>query len=147
MKISERIRYVGVNDGEKQFFEGIWHLPFGISYNQYLIIDQKIALIDTIDRGFEEEYLRKINIAIANVVRVWERYHEDYSIVITADHGGHDRTHGSEMPEDMLIPVIIKGEGFEGTLPDTTNIMDLAPTITKLLGVNPDEEWEGKSLI
>ena len=66
MKISERIRYVGVNDSEKQLFEGIWPLPFGISYNSYLIVDQKIALIDTIDKGFEEEYLRKISREIGN---------------------------------------------------------------------------------
>lgn len=66
MKISERIRYVGVNDSEKQLFEGIWPLPFGISYNSYLIIDQKIALIDTIEKGFEEEYLRNISREIGN---------------------------------------------------------------------------------
>lgn len=66
MKITERIRYVGVNDCEKQLFEGIWPLPFGISYNSYLIADQKIALIDTIDKGFEEEYLRKISKEIGN---------------------------------------------------------------------------------
>ena len=59
-KISERIRYVGVNDCEKSLFEGIWPLPFGISYNSYLIVDKKIALIDTIDEGFEKEYLEKI---------------------------------------------------------------------------------------
>ena len=66
MKISERIRYVGVNDCGKQLFEGIWPLPFGISYNSYLIVDQKIALVDTIDKGFEEEYLRKISKEIGN---------------------------------------------------------------------------------
>ena len=59
-KISERIRYIGVNDGEKSLFEGIWPLPFGISYNSYIIVDKKIALIDTIDEGFEREYLEKI---------------------------------------------------------------------------------------
>lgn len=66
MKISERIRYVGVNDNEKQLFEGIWPLPFGISYNSYLVVDRKIALIDTIDKGFEEEYLRNISREIGN---------------------------------------------------------------------------------
>lgn len=60
-KITERIRYVGVNDCSKNLFEGLWPLPFGISYNSYLIVDKKIALIDTIDTGFEEEYLRKIS--------------------------------------------------------------------------------------
>ena len=59
-KISERIRYIGVNDDEKSLFEGIWPLPFGISYNSYIIVDKKIALIDTIDEGFEREYLEKI---------------------------------------------------------------------------------------
>ena len=63
-KISERIRYVGVNDCEKSLFEGIWPLPFGISYNSYLIVDKKIALIDTIDEGFEKEYLEKIKFQI-----------------------------------------------------------------------------------
>lgn len=61
MKICERIRYVGVNDFGKELFEGIWPLPFGVSYNSYLIVDRKVALIDTIDKGFEEEYLRKIS--------------------------------------------------------------------------------------
>ena len=59
-RISDRIRYVGVNDDEKSLFEGVWPLPFGISYNSYLVVDKKIALIDTIDEGFEKEYLEKI---------------------------------------------------------------------------------------
>lgn len=67
-KITERIRYVGVNDCEKSLFEGIWPLPFGISYNSYLIVDKKIALIDTIDEGFEKEYLEKIKEEIGDKV-------------------------------------------------------------------------------
>ena len=59
-RISDRIRYVGVNDDEQSLFEGVWPLPFGISYNSYLVVDKKIALIDTIDEGFEKEYLEKI---------------------------------------------------------------------------------------
>ena len=72
----------------------------------------------------------------------------EYTYIITADHGGHDRTHGTDMPEDMLIPVIIKGNNFEkGKNLGKINIMDIAPTVATLLGVRPDEEWEGKSLI
>lgn len=67
-KISERIRYIGVNDCEKSLFEGIWPLPFGISYNSYLIVDKKIALIDTIDEGFEKEYLEKLKEEIGSRV-------------------------------------------------------------------------------
>ena len=58
--ISERVFYVGVNDVEKELFEGLWPLPYGVSYNSYLVVDEKVALIDTVDCGFEEEYLRNL---------------------------------------------------------------------------------------
>ena len=67
-RISERIRYVGVNDDEKSLFEGVWPLPFGVSYNSYLVVDKKIALIDTIDEGFEKQYLEKIKAEIGSRV-------------------------------------------------------------------------------
>lgn len=59
-KLSERIRYVGVNDHTKVIFEGMWPLPFGVSYNSYLVVDEKIALIDTVEAGFEREYMDNI---------------------------------------------------------------------------------------
>lgn len=59
-KISERVFYVGVNDVEKELFEGLWPLPYGVSYNSYLVVDEKVALIDTVECGFEEEYIRNI---------------------------------------------------------------------------------------
>ena len=59
-KISDRIRYVGVNDHTKVIFEGMWPLPFGVSYNSYLVVDEKVALIDTVEAGFEKEYLGNI---------------------------------------------------------------------------------------
>lgn len=59
-KISERIYSVGVNDNDKVLFEGLWPLPFGVSYNSYVIADEKIALIDTVESGFEEEFLGNI---------------------------------------------------------------------------------------
>ena len=83
-----------------------------------------------------------------NIEKIMTELGDEYTYIITADHGGHDRTHGSEMPEDMLIPVIINGETFEkGKVLENANIMDIAPTITKLLGAVPDEEWEGRSLV
>lgn len=59
-KISDKIRYVGVNDIDKELFEGLWPLPFGVSYNSYLVIDEKIALIDTVEGGFEDEFMANI---------------------------------------------------------------------------------------
>jgi len=63
-KITDKIRYVGVNDHEKVIFEGLWPLPFGVTYNSYLIVDEKIALIDTAEAGFEEEFLANIKAEI-----------------------------------------------------------------------------------
>ena len=59
-RISERIRYVGVNDLKKSLFEGMWPLPFGVSYNSYLVIDDKVALIDTAEAGYAAEYMENI---------------------------------------------------------------------------------------
>ena len=73
---------------------------------------------------------------------------DDYTVIVTADHGGHARTHGTDMPEDMLIPLIIHGEGFApGCEIEEAGIKDIAPTAARLLGVEPAAEWEGKSLI
>lgn len=59
-RISERIRYVGVNDLKKVLFEGMWPLPFGVSYNSYLVMDEKVALIDTVEAEFADEYMDNI---------------------------------------------------------------------------------------
>lgn len=63
-KISDRIYYIGVNDFDKVLFEGLWPLPYGVSYNSYLIVDEKVALIDTVEAGFEEEFLANVHEAI-----------------------------------------------------------------------------------
>ncbi|MFQ7039405.1 MAG: FprA family A-type flavoprotein [Barnesiella sp.] len=63
MEITEfvkNIHYVGVNDRVKQKFEGLWPLPNGVSYNSYLITDEKTALIDTVDLCYGERFLAKI---------------------------------------------------------------------------------------
>ena len=60
MKIGNKIYSVGVNDEDKTLFEGLWPLPYGVSYNSYVIVDDKIALVDTVEAGFEEEYLANI---------------------------------------------------------------------------------------
>lgn len=66
MKISERIYSVGVNDSDKALFEGLWPLPYGVSYNSYLVVDEKVALIDTVEHGFEDEFIENIYEAIGD---------------------------------------------------------------------------------
>lgn len=65
-KISERIYYVGVNDDTKTLFEGLWPLPYGVSYNSYIVADSKVALIDTVEHGFEDEFLANVNEALGD---------------------------------------------------------------------------------
>lgn len=65
-KISERIFYVGVNDDDKVLFEGLWPIPVGVSYNSYVVADEKVALIDTVESGFEEEFMANIGQAVGD---------------------------------------------------------------------------------
>ena len=95
-----------------------------------------------------DEYMEAVQSSWDNIEKIITELGDEYTFIITADHGGHDRTHGTDMPENMVIPVIIRGKDFEkGKELENVNIMDLAPTVAKLLGTQPDPEWEGKSLI
>ena len=88
-KISERIYYVGVNDDTKTLFEGLWPLPYGVSYNSYIVADSKVALIDTVEHGFEDEFL-------ANVTEALGDRNIDYLIV------NHMEPDHSSLITDML---------------------------------------------
>ena len=67
--------------------------------------------------------------------------------LMLADHGGHERTHGLVIPEDMIIPVMIHGAGEVGQMTQTVSIKDIAPTIAALMGCPVPKEWEGRNLI
>lgn len=61
MKISDKIFYVGVNDHEIDLFEGQYKVPDGMAYNSYVIIDEKVAVLDTVDADFCEDWLNNIS--------------------------------------------------------------------------------------
>ena len=93
-------------------------------------------------------YLQAVSTASACIETILSSLPEGWTSIITADHGGHERTHGTEMPEDMTIPLYLCGASIApGHLPDDANIQDIAPTIAALMGFPAPEEWEGKSLI
>jgi len=64
MKITEDIKYIGVNDRKIDLFEGQYKVPNGMSYNSYLIMDEKIAVMDTVDAGFTHEWLDNLQNAL-----------------------------------------------------------------------------------
>ena len=95
-----------------------------------------------------EEYMHAMDNSWENIGRFLDAADPEEALIITADHGGHDRTHGTPLPEDMTIPLIFAGaeRSLIGDL-SGASIMDIAPTLAALAGISPEEDWEGKSLL
>ena len=113
-----------------------------------------LYMVETDEKGGHDngwmsaEYLRRISIAIDNVKRVIEKFGDRYSVILMADHGGHERSHGSEMAEDMTIPLFFYGKDFVlGEIEKPLSLLNVAPTIAHLMGIEPEKEWEGASVI
>jgi predicted AlkP superfamily pyrophosphatase or phosphodiesterase len=72
----------------------------------------------------------------------------NYTVIVTADHGGHDRNHGEDVPSDMTIPWIVWGEGVNKGLhvTDAVKTMDTAATVLWLLGLPEPEAWTGRAV-
>ena len=66
MKISDNVKYIGVFDTETDLFEGQYKIPDGISYNSYVIIDEKIAVLDTVDKNFGDEWLKNLSAVLGD---------------------------------------------------------------------------------
>ena len=107
------------------------------------------------DNGWmSPQYLNCVRNAWDCIERICDGLPEEYTIVVLADHGGHDRVHGTDDPSDMTIPVMFNGPSFDPEQPvrgsaegGHVSIMDVAPTVAKLLGVPAAREWEGVSII
>ena len=98
MKLKGKVHYVGVNDRTKALFENLWPLPYGVSYNSYLIDDERVALVDTVDVGFFELYLKKIRSVIGD-------RKIDYLIInhMEPDHSGSISLIKQYYPEIVLV--------------------------------------------
>jgi flavorubredoxin len=97
-EIAKDIFYVGVNDRQKNKFENMLPLPFGVSYNAYLIIDEKTALVDTVDTAMGEVFIDKIQSQLQGRTL-------DYLIInhMEPDHSGSIRTIRQYYPEIQII--------------------------------------------
>lgn len=112
-----------------------------------------LYMVETDEKGghdsgwMSDTYLDYINRAVDNVRRVYEAVGEEYTIIVTADHGGHDRSHGSELPEDMTIPQFYIGKRFTpGKVLEDISLLDIAPTVADIMSVPCAPEWEGRSV-
>lgn len=93
------------------------------------------------------QYNAELDASLELVFDIMEVLSEEYTVIITADHGGHNKTHGSNSQEDMTIPIFIIGNDFEENKAiSNASILDIAPTVVSILGVAPQASWEGEVL-
>ena len=98
MNIAKDIIYIGVNDRNIDLFEGQYIVPNGMSYNSYAILDEKVAIMDTVDAAFTEEWLGNIKAAIGD-------RNPDYLIIhhMEPDHSANIVNFINEYPEAKIV--------------------------------------------
>ena len=98
LHISDAIRYVGVDDTALDLFESQYPVPNGVSYNAYVILDEKLAVLDTVDRRFTAEWLEKLEKALAG-------RRPDYLVIhhLEPDHAGSIGALTERYPEMTLV--------------------------------------------
>lgn len=98
MEITNNVKYVGVNDHQVDLFEGQYQVPNGMAYNSYIILDEKIAVMDTVDGVFEEEWLQ-------NVVQVLAGRTPDYLVIqhMEPDHSASIPAFLQRYPETVVV--------------------------------------------
>lgn len=94
------------------------------------------------------EYLAQVERADAELAKIVAALPDDAVLIVHADHGGHDRDHGTDSPEDMTIPWLIMGAGVRAghVIERAVSLLDTAPTIARLLALKVPSEWEGSSV-
>ena len=92
------------------------------------------------------EYLAQISRVDGLLGQFMESLSDQDTILVQADHGGHERSHGTDSPEDMTVPWMIAGPGIRQNhqIQRSVNLIDTAPTLARLLGVQPHSGWEGR---
>lgn len=117
MKITENIYYVGVNDYEVDLFEGEYTVPRGISYNSYVIMDEAVAVMDTVDGHFGKQWMENLGKALQGRT-------PDYLVIqhMEPDHSASIPLFMEKYPDAVIVatPAAFKmmkqffGEGFTG---------------------------------
>ncbi len=98
MTISKDVKYVGVNDASTRLFEGQYHTPNGMSYNSYIITDEKTAVLDSVEASFGEEWIKNIECALDGKA-------PDYLIVqhMEPDHSANIDLFANKYPSAIVV--------------------------------------------
>ncbi len=110
-----------------------------------------LSITDTIghrNSWMSDEYLLQIRRSDKAFGLLLEAMDKNDTILVHADHGGHDRSHGTDLPEDMTIPWLIKGPGIKKghEIQASVSLLSTAPTLAKIMGFQPHRDWEGDCL-
>ncbi len=99
VRIVDGVYWIGVNDRETHLFESLWPLPKGVSYNSYLVMDEKVALIDTVKFTVTSPYLDKIQELMGKGKKI------DYLVInhMEPDHSGSIKAIISQYPKIKLV--------------------------------------------
>lgn len=130
-KISHAIHYVGVNDRRKSLFENQLPLPHGVSYNSYLVVDEKIALIDTVDACYFDVFLQKIETATGG-------RKVDYLVInhMEPDHSGSIRLIKQQFPDIEIIGNAKTFDMLKGYYGVIDNLLEVQDGMELQLGEN-----------
>lgn len=98
MEITKDIKYVGVNDHKVELFEGQYKVPNGMAYNSYVIVDEKIAVMDTVDKNFTDEWLD-------NIAKVLGGKTPDYLVIhhMEPDHSASINAFTAKYPSAAVV--------------------------------------------
>lgn len=114
MEITNNIKYVGVNDHQVDLFEGQYQVPNGMAYNSYIILDEKTAVMDTVDGDFSEEWLQ-------NIEQVLEGRTPDYLVIqhMEPDHSASIPAFLQRYPETAIVSTAMGFKYMEQFFPET----------------------------
>ena len=98
MEVSKDIYYIGVNDHNIDLFEGQYDVPHGMAYNSYVILDEKIAVLDTVDAHFTDEWLNNLEVVLNG-------RKPDYLIIqhMEPDHSANIQNFMKVYPETVIV--------------------------------------------
>ena len=113
MEITNNVKYVGVNDHQVDLFEGQYQVPNGMAYNSYIILDEKIAVMDTVDGAFAEEWLQNVEQVLAGKT-------PDYLVIqhMEPDHSASIPAFLQRYPETVVVSTAMGFKYMEQFFPE-----------------------------
>jgi predicted AlkP superfamily pyrophosphatase or phosphodiesterase len=160
----EKLRYLSQpgNLSYSFFIDEKYDLPDGdktvlseaIRYLNTYPADFLFVYFGTMDTMGEElgwmttQYYEQLEIVDSMIGELLNVLPQEATALILADHGGHDFGHGTDLPEDMTIPWLIAGPGIrqDHEIRSEVSLMDTAPTLARVMGIEPHPKWMGRCI-